>query len=201
MAIPSVPDGFVQITFDLNDAAGGSDTQVTHDAKLITGIFDYGPTADAIMTAVGTNAWWTANVQLEQVSIRVLNSDATGQSSLAPIPGGQGTSSVPINTAMLVRKRINLVGGRQQGRMFWPGISPGNVNFDGTIFSAVQTALQANIQQAYDDVVALAAVEELVTIQYNRAPNGNIIDYAGNRFVAGWDLQPKLATQRRRMRR
>jgi hypothetical protein len=85
--------------------------------------------------------------------------------------------------------------------MFWPGISPGNVNFDGTLAPSVLTALAALIDQAYDDVSALAAVEELVTIQYNRAPNGNIIDYSGNRFVAGWTLQPKLATQRRRMRR
>jgi len=201
MAIPSAPANLIQATLDFTDGQGGSDTVVTHDFELPNGIFLTSAVADDWMIALAANVFWTANVSLEQVRLRRIQTDESAQSTQAAVVGNQGPTSVTINTAMLVRKDVLGVGGRQQGRMFYMGISPGNVNFDGTIPSNIIANLQPLISGAYSDLLLTVGIERLVTTQYNRDAQGRIIDFASVREVSGWTLQPKLATQRRRMRR
>lgn len=201
MAIPSAPVNLVQVTWDFNDGVGGSDTQVTHNFMMDNGFLLGVDLANDFFDVWGNNQIFTANVILEQCRVRRVQTDSAFQSDRAPVQGNQGASSVPINTAMLVRKDVIGVGGRQQGRMFVPGISPGNVNYDGTIPSNIIANLQPIIGQAYNTMIGIQDLDFACTTVYNRDQDGKIIDFANNNVVTSWTLQPKLATQRRRMRR
>lgn len=113
-------------------------------------------------------------------------------SSITQVAGARTGTPVPQNTAFLVRKLTGSGGRRNRGRMYIPGVTNTDVTAIGgctsgilTIAAATCTALQANL-------VALGTIDGLVlfheTAPFTPTP------------ITSLEIQPRVATQRRRMR-
>lgn len=108
------------------------------------------------------------------------------------LAGTGAAGSPPQNCAVLVRKQTPLGGRRNRGRMYLP---PGivletNVNQVGTIDAAVVSTLQGRVNSLETQLTANALVPVLL---HSDGGVPTIID----QFV----IQPKIATQRTRLRR
>jgi len=106
--------------------------------------------------------------------------------------GDVGENALPNNCAVLVRKVTGEGGRRNRGRMFIPGISEEAVDATGAIAG---TPL-SNWNSAFDDIqttlVGLATVDNLVLL-HDSAPHTPTV-------ITDLVVQPKIATQRRRLR-
>lgn len=158
--------------------------------------------------------WWTNfSVQLEtaardlhqlvasssclltQLEVK-LGPEATGPTFTIPLstPGATGAEACPPNVAMLIRKRVNGVSGRFSGRMFYPGISEGNVASNGTIPTPALGPYQAAVDGFFDSLHVNTG-GGVTPIIIPSAPG------AFSRNISSLDVQVKVATQRRRLRR
>lgn len=104
--------------------------------------------------------------------------------------GNQGTSIVPPNTALLVRKEISTVSARYAGRLFYPGIPETILTLGGNI----DPAGVDQFQDAFDVFFAALDTLEAPPVVLSR-------ESSDARFVDGYRVQTKVATQRRRLRR
>lgn len=129
-------------------------------------------------------------ITLAQVDIKVGPVD-TGPTYSIPVneAGAQTGDTLGPQVAMLVRKEIAGVSTRLAGRMFWPGLTTGNVTPGGQIESTALAAFQSAWTDFYDGLVLLTSPPYV----YN--------DTSDPRFVDSLTVQAKVATQRRRNRR
>lgn len=112
--------------------------------------------------------------------------------STTPAAGTNTGTSLPQNCAMLVRKLTSTGGRRGRGRMFIPGINNDDVNTNGDLASAYRTLAQTALDDFMSDLVGLAIVDELVLFHDSEPFTPSVI--------TSLEVQPTLATQRRRMR-
>lgn len=93
-------------------------------------------------------------------------------------------------SCILIQKRTAQGGRRHRGRSFWPGVERNGVGADGIISSAVVTGLQTNWTDMHDD---------MVTAGYPNALFHQTAPFTPT-FIESYSVQPKIATQRTRMR-
>ena len=113
-------------------------------------------------------------------------------SANAPIAGVLGANALPANCAVLTRKLTASGGRRGRGRMYSPGIPETSVGFAGTYAAGVQATLQTALDLLRTNLIALAEVEDVVLF-HDSAPFTPTP-------ITSLEVQPKIATQRRRMR-
>lgn len=99
-----------------------------------------------------------------------------------------GTLAGP-QAAFLIRKQIDGVSTRLAGRLFWPGVTTGNIMSDGSVPAAALSVFQ----DAFDDYFNALVLLTSQPCVFNETSDP--------RDVTGFQVMPQIATQRRRNRR
>lgn len=127
---------------------------------------------------------------LDRIDIKV-GPVSSGPTISLPVAenGAQTGDTMGPQVAMLVRKQVDNVSTRLAGRMFWPGLTVGNVTPGGQIDSTPLGLFQDAWDDFYDGLVALTSAPYIFTQSSDPRP------------VSSLTVQDKIATQRRRNRR
>jgi hypothetical protein len=109
--------------------------------------------------------------------------------------GSNGGSLPPPNCAVLVRKLTTLGGRKGRGRAFLPGISSisGSLDSGGNFSQANADTISGHMQDLVDDMAAHANGPYVAVVLHAETP-------PVPSPITSVACQPKLATQRRRMR-
>lgn len=138
----------------------------------------------------------------------------------AVTPGTGGGAVSPPNVAFLLKKRTSRAGKRGSGRWFWPAVPEGNTLDDGSLTAAYQTtwnnALAASILSlagagvagppAQEPVIPLLFHGNASTTTRQDNANGYTLTYTEGAagpaadIITAITIDPKVATQRRRLR-
>lgn len=192
MAIAALGEWW-NIVFDWTDANGGSDSQTSFG--VLSDPID--PDLDDVLTeavlAATTNKWWPADVALEVASI----SNGFSSFSFASGVTGSGGTSLPFNSAILVRKTVPTLAQRRWGRNFYPGAQPAGVNVSGNLTSGYRSDLQANFNGFLAALVASAHIVGMVQFTAPAAEFGS----RSYEVVSALSVTGKVGTLRRRIRR
>lgn len=122
----------------------------------------------------------------------------TRAEQLGTVVGGSNQLSIVVNSALLVKKSNDRRGRRAQGRMFLPMIVPGEqVEENGIIVGSVVTTRQEALTDWYEDWQTASGVP-MVILQNSEGASAPI---SPPPVVQQLIVDPKIATQRRRMRR
>jgi len=128
--------------------------------------------------------------------------DGTNEHSLLePLAeaGTGGTGVLPSNCSLLVRKNTSFAGRAFRGRMYWPSmLAEGDVDINGIIDGAVVTALQGHFDTLFDDY--LDSIPGAVPSLLHDKVTDDVLDPTLATPLTSLTVQPKIATQRRRMR-
>lgn len=122
-----------------------------------------------------------------------LGSSAADNPTHESSDGNVGLSSgtpMPANCAALIQKRGALGGRRNRGRFYLPGITKTGVEDDGSLNSTYVGSLQTNVDGMLGDQ---AANSDTPVVFHQSAPFTPT-------NVGVWTVQPKIATQRTRLR-
>lgn len=112
--------------------------------------------------------------------------------------GGSSANSLPPNCAVLARKRTDLGGRRGRGRVYVPGIAEGEVGPEGNN----SNAQLAGFQGAFDDMMTAWSTDVTdgpVTPVVLHKSEGIGPEPVPTPIVL-WEVERKIATQRRRLR-
>jgi hypothetical protein len=129
-------------------------------------------------------------VILSQVTVKNGPNDTGGfGEQSANIVGSASGAGYSPNTAYLLRKTTDLGGREGRGRLFWPGVNETDIDGTGTVAPARISALQTDCNAF---LTALAANAVPMVLLHNSATVPT--------DVIGLICEPKVATQRRRLR-
>jgi hypothetical protein len=170
---------FTAVGIDL--AVGVGATQVGTDNILAAGLDELRVFASSDYTVTGSHVIWGQD-----------GADLRFDGSLPGQPGTGTSNPLPNNCASLVRKGTALGGRRGRGRMYIPGIAEANVSNNGTISTTPLATLQTAMNNFQLDIVNTAEVEALALL-HSSAPFTPTA-------ITDLKVQPRIATQRRRMR-
>lgn len=106
------------------------------------------------------------------------------------LPGEASAEASPPNTCYLFRKGVEGFSNRLSGRMFWPGCSDTAVLNGGELAPGTVADLQSNLSQAFNILLA-AGLAPVVFSTVSSDP----------RVITSITPAPRVATQRRRLRR
>lgn len=168
--------------------------------------FDLGTVAIDAATAQDCHDIWTTEVMsllstsLTLVSTTVEFFDGTGTVGATyaadPNAGSRTGETLPQNTCYLVRKTTGSSGRGRYGRMYLPGVPENKVNGTGVVDSGELAAWNIQLASALTSLnTALSAGNGLV-VNHGPGPAPS-----GTSEITGLVLDPRVATQRRRLRR
>lgn len=167
--------------------------------------------ANALMAAFGTRIMpkVTNVVTLEGFHVIYqndsLNQVAVDSNSAAVAGTGTGGASiVPVNCAVLIRKRTGFAGRRNRGRMYVPGISEVDVNGPGVIGSTAVAGWQTAVNSFYSDISAYGPVivHSVICEQGEQGHTGAHSPVPGPPTpILSLEVDDRIATQRRRLNR
>ncbi len=114
--------------------------------------------------------------------------------------GGNAPPTFPPNCAFLIKKSSTLAGRAGKGRWYFPGVREGSVDDVGTITGATVTST-TNLFTSYRDTIkAIAGVADLVLV-HNRALGQADAEFWSPSPITNMICDPRIATQRQRLRR
>lgn len=185
-----IPDGFIQIVFNLR-----LDNDV--DPMCITMAGSYGDPintglADAIQTNTETNWENMLGIGYHMTSVVVRTEEKASESTLGEIDGTGSAAMCPPNTAYLVKKNTALRGRENQGRFYLPGVAESSVDSNGNLSSGTISGLGGELEDFRENVVSALGSGETIVILHSTSADPTPVQ----NFV----LQPVVATQRRRLR-
>lgn len=191
-----IPEGFAQanIVFGGSGAPLGAEVAIGLDVSL----------APLDPTEVAQAVWqnWSESILIQQSQDVVLEGvrvkfgpTATGPSGewSNTNPGGLTSASTPPNVSWLITKTTNLGGRAGSGRMYVPGIAENTIDASGNIGSTLHTAMQTAATSFLDKQAADSLPVVLL--------HGLGSPLAGGTPVQQLVVQPRAATQRRRLRK
>lgn len=134
----------------------------------------------------------TAGVTLDELRLKV-GPEASGPTIVIASgdSGEQAAAAAPPNVSNLVRLGVENVSNRFGGRMFVPGVNEGQVDGAGLWSSAYLSDGQLKVNGFLSDLVLQAGCAPVVFSSTGAPP----------RLVTTGTLDPRVATQRRRLRR
>lgn len=191
-----IPVGFAQVNLKFSGTGQPLGGECTYGLD-ITGYG--GDPADAALL-IG-NAWGSEQMDVLQSSSVTLASvlvkygpNATGPSAEVAA-GFAGTQTTPVspNTSWLVQKRTALGGKAGRGRMYIPGIPESVVDASGVIDTSYVNSSQTHVS----DFFLLQSAADLIPVLLH-GPDSPI---GTPTVITSFDVQFKVATQRRRLRR
>lgn len=191
-----IPAGFAQANFIYTGTSVPTGAEWTLGLELGISITDPEAAADALDVAYGLSGL-AANLgtgcNLTSILVK-FGPDATGPSHTETVSQvGAGGLAGPPNAAFLVNK-VTLAGGRAgRGRFFMPCVPEANVDNAGVLGAGVVTAFQDDLNLFYSGVVDRDLFPTLLHGVGSPIPSPT--------SIIGFQLQAKVATQRRRLRR
>lgn len=166
--------------------------------------------ADVIASAWATNLapLLSDNVTLRSISWVDLDSADGSVGSLDGIDfsGTQAEAPSPANVAVLVRKVTTSTRGARNGRWYQLGLPEADADW-ATVVPAVLTAWQTafgNFRDALDGPQTDPSFDSIPKVVHTRnigTPENPNIVYESDTEITAMEVQPRLATQRRRLRR
>lgn len=140
----------------------------------------------------GLRPFTSKDWQLVEIAIKQ-GPVATGPTWTIPVGtyGQDNGDSVPANTSFLIRKALSGTSNRFAGRMFWPGPRENKIDAAGVLVAGEYVDMQVALDEWVDDLDSIVSGYPLVF-----PSNGG-----SSARVWKLDLQGKVATQRRRLRR
>jgi hypothetical protein len=185
-----IPVGFAQLNYIFEGTAAPQGAQVTIGLDPVS--------SDPIDVAeLAFNLWVThlkgntsANLNLVGTLVKMGPNESGNFHLRSSIePGGVGGDCDPPNTAFLIKKVTAIGGRRGRGRLFYPGVFSANTSNGGLIDGGTLSAIQAD----WDDWQAGAVSASIppVLLHADSTPPTPILSF---------DVQQKVATQRRRLR-
>lgn len=132
----------------------------------------------------------TSTVTLNEVRVKI-GPEELGPTLTLPVgePGAEGANQTPPQVALLIRKEVIGITTRRMGRMFWPGVSDGNVDAAGLL----DPTARADYSNAFADWQAAVCGSELQLCLFDETSDVRIVNSI--------PVQPRVSTQRRRLRR
>jgi len=191
-----IPVDYAQANFRFTGSAlpYGAEMTLGLNIELIPGSLS--DLATSLATFFNTNIMPEIDSEVSFSSVYVKAGPNTTGASAEAAGGGAGAvagTTSPPNCCALIRK-VTPIGGRQgRGRMYMPGLSDGNVLDNGVIGSGVVTSLQGHWDDFFDDLVAYPCPPALL-----HAPGSPT---AAPILLTGFQVDSRIATQRRRLRR
>lgn len=110
--------------------------------------------------------------------------------------GGASGASTPPNTSVLVHKNTETTAGKRKGRLYLPGAPEAEIDEDGMLSTTLKTAWTTALNDFFAGLSG-AADNELVVVHF-----AGPTDATGEvSVVTSLTVDPKMATQRRRLRK
>lgn len=193
-----IPAGAAQINYVFGGTAAPNGAEVTIGFDGVAGV----PYTPLELATLAKDAWEDnlRAVTLDDITLQVVRvkfgPNDTGPATelavnLAGTSAGQGTSP---NVAYLVHKNTALGGRRGRGRMFYPGVNESGVDDAGNVLSASVTAYNTAFAAYLTQMEAGGG--DLVVLH---APGNTSIPVPTP--ILSLTMDPKVATQRKRLRR
>jgi hypothetical protein len=178
-----------------------SGSAVPRGAEMTFGVANPTNADPAVVAAAILTSWNTGNIKARQstaiglTQVLVKNGpNATGPFSYVTTSSFTGTvasASLTPNTAYLIRKNTALGGHKGAGRMFLPGLPENTVDEAGVITGLDLTATQTAVAAFLTALNTNGYPMQLLHADGVTAPNQ----------VTSLAVQPRVATQRRRLRK
>lgn len=191
--MPTIPANYDQVNLIFDGAAAPAGAEVVfgvHNASALS--------PAAIGALISTN--WNTNLKSKTNSLLTLETirvkegpAATGAFATVTVAtaGTQVSTPVSPQVSMMLVKDTGLGGRSRRGRTFWPGLPEAHVDAGGLIGAADIAAYNT----AFAAFLAQLATDSIPMVILHRDP------LAGPTPVLLWQVQPKVATQRDRLRR
>lgn len=188
-----IPEGYAQVNWFFEGLGAPLGAECTLGLE-VAGLLDPSEVAEL------AHGVWVANIlgfQSDQISlVRCLakfgpnDTGPDGEFIFSSVGGDAGDSGSPA-VAFLVKKNTVVGGRRGRGRMFLPGAAESRVEPDGAVSSAVVTGLTDGLAAFYDDFTEADLLP--VVLHGEGSP-------IGPSTITSFSVDPKVATQRRRLR-
>lgn len=192
--MPIIPVGHGQVNYRYSGSACPT------GAEVAIGFRNDGDLSLPDLGALFIDAWddeiqqWTAaQAVLESVLVKLGPNDTGPQAEFASgLTGAAAGSATPPNVGLLVNKVTALGGRRNRGRSFWPAFTEADVDPSGFIAPLYLTFLQAR---------ATAFLNQISTAGANMVVLHSESSLGAPPTVSNYEVQSRVATQRRRLRR
>jgi hypothetical protein len=191
-----IPSGYAQINWQFT----GTSCPLGADVTLGVDVSSYAGTAQD--AANDARDIWVAEMLPQQVSTVTLSNthvkfgpNATGPAADAGSSnvGGGGNPGIAPQVAALVHKTTLFGGHAGRGRMFVPGLMESDVNNAGVLDSGTLGAWQGNV----DSLLSELATALLIPVVLHSAAS----PLSTPSTITSLDVDTKVSTQRRRLRR
>lgn len=181
-----IPPGFFQLSFiHHSPVVGGSDPTWTIGVQGEPTAESVGP----LLAWLDDNYATVLNEEYEVTGVRLATADG---STIIPL-SVTGTSTgdpAPPNASVLVHKTTGTPGRTNQGRMYWPGcVGHSDVGGNGLIGSSRFLTL-GEVAADLNDAFTTASLVPVILHSASSDPTA----------IGGFDVERKIATQRRRLR-
>ena len=194
---PEIPPGFGLIRHKFTNTGGTFEGMVLHGVSLPGAELAFN-VASELMANFATQFQLTMSNQWKYVECDAVINNAgvlsTGSDTSHGFTGSNSSQVMAPNTCVLIRKNTTAIGKHFRGRMFMPGVGSSGVNSDG-----------ANIGGSFFSTYQTEATAFLTAIQMGTTVNGMVLLHrllsVPPTPVVGLTVEPKLATQRRRLRK
>jgi len=195
--VPHIPVGFGQAVFTFK-VAGDNEEMLT--------TLGFATDADTSAERTGVadlffDAWrdnltgmHVSTCDLNRVDVYFGTTGGTipSTSTLPPNGGTGGTGMLPPNTSILIRKLTNQAGRKNRGRMYVPGTPESIVDNVGLLGATNETSYNNQLELFRTQVLLAGNVTGL------RILHSDPLDAPTE--ITGFKVDPKVATQRRRLR-
>ncbi len=194
-----LPPGYVDFSLLIDRSGDDRPYVVTFAASIDTPPFDQADldaVAGAIAAAGQVRSQLSTSETLREIRARV-GSDGTPPTFISPI-GVAGTSStqrLPQNCAAIVAKTTGLGGRRNRGRFFWPSVNEANVDPVGVLTAGTITDMNTLASFIFGTICSDPTYNTGQPVVLHSEPPSTPT------FVTSWQTQPRIGTQRRRLRR
>lgn len=188
----TIPAGFGEAAFEFQGAAQplGAVVTIGFSNDATQSATDCAQDLHTLMRDV-VAAMCSVETSLLRTNVK-LGPDATGPigTYATTQAGGRSGDSCPPNVAFLVRKATALGGRQGRGRFYLPGIAEGDVDEGGTLSASIRDAASAALG-TFHFAASAADVPPFLLHNDSLAPTA----------ITTYNLDVKVATQRRRLRR
>lgn len=189
-----IPAGYAQVNIKMGGAALPLGAQVTFGVENPLGQVANSIASSVIAAFNSNNVPGFISTGVQFVSVLVKRGpNATGEQQDLPwgVPGERAGAVCPPNVAFLVRKQTQLGGRKGRGRMFFPGVIDTDVDGAGIVVPAVAAGLLDDLGNAFADLVNDSLSPMLLHGDGATQPT----------LITSLFVDPRVATQRRRLRR
>lgn len=190
-----IPEGYGQINYIFRGTNLPTGGQITQGFQILGTEDDpavYAADAEAAFAPVV--ALMNNNTALDRVLVKLGPNEFGPSAEVASSAEGIDSSeAAPPGASLLVRKRTSFGGRTGRGRFYLPGLSEDEIDSAGTIGGTTVS----DFQSAIDTWAAALVTAEMSPVVLHGPDSPVTIPHT----IVGFEVDTKLATQRRRLRR